>query len=133
MDNRDDELPRGAERRQFDAYEGTVDEHGQPREYHYGSSFDKPHRGREPEDVFTQPYDQWSSPRYVFYGGEGYHREFVDPYARGFDPEGGEGGGRIIATGTPEDVAEHDSSATGRFLAALLSKPTRGRTRPLAG
>ena len=92
MDNRDDELPRGAERRQFDAYEGTVDEHGQSREYHYGSSFDKPHRGREPEDVFTQPYDQWSSPRYVFYGGKGYHREFVDPYARGFDPEGGEGG-----------------------------------------
>jgi hypothetical protein len=92
MANRDDELPRVAERRQFDAYDETGDEHGEPREYHYGASFDNPHRGRDPEDVFTQPYDQWNSPRYVFYGGEGYHREFMDPYATRFDPEGGEGG-----------------------------------------
>ncbi|HEB98277.1 MAG TPA: excinuclease ABC subunit UvrA, partial [Thiotrichales bacterium] len=31
-------------------------------------------------------------------------------------PEGGEGGGQVIATGTPEDVAEHPASHTGRFL-----------------
>ncbi|HEY3172287.1 MAG TPA: BON domain-containing protein [Thermoanaerobaculia bacterium] len=92
MANRNDELPRAAERGEFEAYDRTGGEHGEPREYHYGSSFDKPHRGHDPEDVFTQPYDQWNSPRYVFYGGEGYHREFMDPYARGFDPEGGEGG-----------------------------------------
>ena len=35
-------------------------------------------------------------------------------------PEGGEGGGRIIATGTPEEVAEIEGSHTGRFLKALL-------------
>jgi excinuclease ABC subunit A len=35
-------------------------------------------------------------------------------------PEGGAGGGRIVAAGTPEEVAQNDQSATGRFLAALL-------------
>jgi len=35
-------------------------------------------------------------------------------------PEGGSGGGRIIATGTPEDVAGNAASHTGRFLAPLL-------------
>src|SRR5437660_1099780 len=32
-------------------------------------------------------------------------------------PEGGEEGGRVIATGTPEQVAQADGSYTGRFLA----------------
>ncbi len=35
-------------------------------------------------------------------------------------PEGGNGGGRIIAEGTPEDVARHPDSHTGRYLARLL-------------
>jgi excinuclease ABC subunit A len=35
-------------------------------------------------------------------------------------PEGGGAGGRIVASGTPEDVARNDQSATGRFLADLL-------------
>ncbi len=35
-------------------------------------------------------------------------------------PEGGDGGGRIIATGTPEDVAASKDSYTGRYLGALL-------------
>ena len=35
-------------------------------------------------------------------------------------PEGGAGGGRIIATGTPEDIAASPESHTGRFLAPLL-------------
>jgi excinuclease ABC subunit A len=35
-------------------------------------------------------------------------------------PEGGEGGGRIIATGTPETVASLPVSHTGRFLAETL-------------
>lgn len=35
-------------------------------------------------------------------------------------PEGGSGGGRIIATGTPEDVAKVDESHTGRYLQKLL-------------
>tara|TARA_B110000503_G_C6956326_1_gene333125 strand:+ start:168 stop:563 length:396 start_codon:yes stop_codon:yes gene_type:complete len=37
-------------------------------------------------------------------------------------PEGGSGGGQIIATGTPEQVAEQVQSHTGRFLKPLLNK-----------
>lgn len=36
-------------------------------------------------------------------------------------PEGGSGGGQIIATGTPEQVAKVKGSHTGRFLAKLLT------------
>jgi excinuclease ABC subunit A len=36
-------------------------------------------------------------------------------------PEGGSGGGEIIATGTPEQVAEIKKSHTGRFLKDVLS------------
>jgi excinuclease ABC subunit A len=35
-------------------------------------------------------------------------------------PEGGDGGGEIIATGTPEDLASMTHSHTGRFLAPML-------------
>ncbi|MCG5536393.1 excinuclease ABC subunit UvrA [Ectothiorhodospira mobilis] len=35
-------------------------------------------------------------------------------------PEGGSGGGRIIATGTPETLAHTEGSHTGRFLAPML-------------
>ena len=35
-------------------------------------------------------------------------------------PEGGSGGGEIIATGTPEDVAKQKQSHTGRFLKSML-------------
>jgi excinuclease ABC subunit A len=35
-------------------------------------------------------------------------------------PEGGNGGGRIVAAGQPEEVARNEASATGRFLAELL-------------
>ena len=35
-------------------------------------------------------------------------------------PEGGAGGGRIVATGTPEEVAKIKESYTGQFLAELL-------------
>jgi excinuclease ABC subunit A len=37
-------------------------------------------------------------------------------------PEGGEAGGEIIATGTPEQIAEVDESATGQFLRHVLPK-----------
>ncbi|WP_346923194.1 excinuclease ABC subunit UvrA [Rothia sp. (in: high G+C Gram-positive bacteria)] len=36
-------------------------------------------------------------------------------------PEGGDGGGTVIATGTPEEVARVDGSHTGRFLAEMLT------------
>ncbi|MBV2361055.1 excinuclease ABC subunit UvrA [Thalassococcus sp. CAU 1522] len=35
-------------------------------------------------------------------------------------PEGGDGGGEIVATGTPEDVAEVERSHTGRYLGPML-------------
>ncbi|MGO1885399.1 MAG: excinuclease ABC subunit UvrA, partial [Citricoccus sp.] len=35
-------------------------------------------------------------------------------------PEGGSGGGSIVATGTPEEVARVEASHTGRFLATIL-------------
>ncbi len=43
-------------------------------------------------------------------------------------PEGGSGGGQIIATGTPEDVARSKKSFTGQFLAPIL-KPRKTRKR----
>ncbi|PYR25375.1 MAG: excinuclease ABC subunit A [Acidobacteria bacterium] len=54
-------------------------------------------------------------------------------YVIDLGPEGGEGGGQIVAAGTPEDVAEHDTSATGRFLADLLSKTGKRQVRSVAG
>ena len=50
-------------------------------------------------------------------------------------PEGGEGGGEIVATGTPEEVAALAGSYTGRFLAELVepAKPKRrGAKRALS-
>jgi excinuclease ABC subunit A len=38
-------------------------------------------------------------------------------------PEGGDDGGEVIATGTPEDVAEVEESATGQFLRGVLAEP----------
>ncbi|MBM3610870.1 MAG: excinuclease ABC subunit A, partial [Alphaproteobacteria bacterium] len=35
-------------------------------------------------------------------------------------PEGGEGGGEIIATGTPEEVAKNPKSYTGQYLKKIL-------------
>jgi excinuclease ABC subunit A len=37
-------------------------------------------------------------------------------------PEGGEGGGQIVATGTPEEVAENENSYTGKFLKKYIEK-----------
>ncbi|EMR12647.1 excinuclease ABC subunit A [Methylophaga lonarensis MPL] len=37
-------------------------------------------------------------------------------------PEGGAGGGQVVAVGTPEQVAESEASHTGRYLAPLLRK-----------
>ncbi|WP_418514853.1 excinuclease ABC subunit UvrA [Delftia sp. PS-11] len=35
-------------------------------------------------------------------------------------PEGGAGGGQVVATGTPEDIAAHPDSHTGRYLRSYL-------------
>ena len=43
-------------------------------------------------------------------------------------PEGGAGGGTVVAQGTPEDVAANPASYTGSFLAGLLDVPAPKRT-----
>ena len=35
-------------------------------------------------------------------------------------PEGGDGGGRLVACGTPEDVAQAEGSYTGQYLKKYL-------------
>lgn len=40
-------------------------------------------------------------------------------------PEGGEGGGTIVAEGTPEEVAAHKKSYTGKYLARMLKKQAK--------
>ncbi len=47
-------------------------------------------------------------------------------------PEGGEGGGRIVATGTPEAIAANPSSYTGRYLRTALER-ARGEPEAPAG
>ena len=37
-------------------------------------------------------------------------------------PEGGSGGGTIVATGTPEEVAENPHSFTGQYLKPVLER-----------
>ena len=44
-------------------------------------------------------------------------------------PEGGDGGGTVVATGTPETVAADKHSYTGRYLAPLLSRPPQGKRK----
>ena len=44
-------------------------------------------------------------------------------------PEGGDGGGQIVAEGTPEDIATCPQSHTGRFLAPLLVQKTQKKTQ----
>jgi excinuclease ABC subunit A len=46
-------------------------------------------------------------------------------YVIDLGPEGGVGGGRIVAAGTPEEVALHEQSATGRFLADMQAQSGR--------
>ncbi|MCL2583366.1 MAG: excinuclease ABC subunit UvrA [Streptosporangiales bacterium] len=40
-------------------------------------------------------------------------------------PEGGSGGGNVVVTGSPEQVAAHEASYTGRFLKELLGQESR--------
>ena len=40
-------------------------------------------------------------------------------------PEGGDGGGTVIAKGTPEEVAENPVSYTGKYIKDMLQKELR--------
>ena len=42
-----------------------------------------------------------------------------------FGPDGGDGGGRVVATGTPEEVANAAESHTGHYLKAMLEAPRK--------
>ena len=48
-------------------------------------------------------------------------------------PEGGAGGGRIVASGTPEEVAQQEQSATGKFLADIMRPDSARIEPPMAG
>jgi excinuclease ABC subunit A len=50
-----------------------------------------------------------------------------------FGPEGGDGGGRIVAQGTPEQVAASPDSWTGRYLAEVLERHEQRRRQRVAG
>ncbi len=47
-------------------------------------------------------------------------------------PDGGDGGGEIVAVGTPEQVAENDRSWTGRFLKETFQRQAQRRNRSRA-
>ncbi len=47
-------------------------------------------------------------------------------------PEGGDGGGEIVAAGTPEDVADTAGSYTGKFLKPLLKRKSGARAKTAA-
>jgi len=48
-------------------------------------------------------------------------------------PAGGNKGGTVVATGTPEEVAGHKASFTGDFLRPLLAPGGRAQSRRTTG
>jgi excinuclease ABC subunit A len=50
-------------------------------------------------------------------------------YLVDFGPEGGAFGGKVIAKGTPEEVAETDGSYTGEYLAKMLKRTTAAKKK----
>ena len=57
----------------------------------------------------------------------------VADYLLDFGPEGGEGGGEIVAVGTPEQVAANTASWTGKYLKEVLDRhETRRKARVAA-
>jgi excinuclease ABC subunit A len=48
-------------------------------------------------------------------------------------PEGGDEGGRLIATGTPEQIAANEDSHTGQFLSNSVEPAARAATRSRSG
>ena len=51
----------------------------------------------------------------------------VADYIIDIGPEGGDRGGTIVATGTPEEIAKCETSYTGRFLKDVLLKDRKRR------
>ena len=42
-------------------------------------------------------------------------------------PEGGDRGGKVVAVGTPEEVAAHPQSYTGKYLKQILQQYSAGK------
>ena len=49
-------------------------------------------------------------------------------YIIDFGPDGGEGGGKIVAKGTPEEVADTEGSYTGEYLSKVLKRHGKKQT-----
>ncbi|HVB20215.1 MAG TPA: excinuclease ABC subunit UvrA [Candidatus Paceibacterota bacterium] len=49
-------------------------------------------------------------------------------YIVDFGPDGGEGGGKVVAKGTPEEVADAKGSYTGEYLAKILKRHAKKRS-----
>ena len=47
-------------------------------------------------------------------------------------PEGGEAGGQVVGTGTPEQLARHKGSHTGRFLKNLMKSTSKSKAKSAA-
>ncbi len=85
MPNRDNEdRARGTDFDLHRGYGSPGSGHGTPGEDPFGRGFEPHETGIPVEHIheprYTQPYDRWRPRDYVFYAGEGYHREFVEPY-----------------------------------------------------
>ena len=50
-------------------------------------------------------------------------------YVLDIGPEGGDGGGELIAAGTPEDIVNEPRSYTGQFLKELLGRRQQGKSK----
>ena len=48
-------------------------------------------------------------------------------YCIDLGPEGGDKGGMVVATGTPEEIAACPASYTGQYLAKVLKKKRSGK------
>jgi excinuclease ABC subunit A len=57
----------------------------------------------------------------------------VADYLLDFGPEGGDGGGEIVAVGTPEEVAANPASWTGKYLKEVLDRHEQRRKARVAG
>jgi len=53
----------------------------------------------------------------------------VADYIIDLGPEGGETGGEVVATGTPEEVASKRDSYTGKYLAEVIGRPAGKRNK----
>ena len=55
----------------------------------------------------------------------------VADYIVDLGPDGGDRGGNIVGVGTPEEIAEIESSYTGEYLKPLLQKNSDNKIRPI--